>query len=255
MPGWIERKFNEYKERRKHEVVFYTYPKFIFCWPLIFIGYFLWFFDQYEIIHPEILAWIWGITLIIVMITIGFDLNRNLTIFWVVLIAAFWFLIVWLRDAKSVRLFSHIYHFFAGLDPKYSGSMGLGLSIVLTILLLIMWFWTRLNSKWRITHNEFEHYQFGKMDDSLARGAKRVRSSYPDFFELLLCLAGDLVIFDSVGRRELRRIPHVPLLPLVRKRINRILEKTAITAGEMDDEVEAAAEGLDESEDDIDRSV
>ena len=78
---------------------------------------------------------------------------------------------------------------------------------------------------------------------------------YPDFFELLLCLAGDLVIFDSVGRRELRRIQHVPFLPFVRKRINRILEKTAITAGEMDDEAEAAAEGLDEQEDDIDRSV
>ena len=93
------------------------------------------------------------------------------------------------------------------------------------------------------------------MDDSLARGAKRVRTSYPDFFELLLCLAGDLIIFDSVGRRELRRIPHVPFLPFVRKRINRILEKTAITAGEMDDEAEAAADDIDDREDDTDRSV
>ena len=49
-------------------------------------------------------------------------------------------------------------------------------------------------------------------------------------------LAGDLVIFDSTGRRELCRINHVPLLPLVRKRINRILETTAITAGEIEDE-------------------
>jgi len=254
MPGWIERKYHEYKERRKHEIVFYTYPKFIFCWPIIFMGYLLWFIDKLGA-NLEILAWFWGVTLIIVIITIGFDLNRNLTIFWVVLIAAIWFLIKWLGDVKDVKLFSHIYHFFAGLDPKYSGSMGLGLSIVLTILLLIMWFWTRLNSKWRITHNEFEHYQFGKMDDSLARGAKRVRSSYPDFFELLLCLAGDLVIFDSVGRRELRRIPHVPFLPFVRKRINCILEKTAITAGEMDDEVEAAADDIDDREYDTDRSV
>ena len=218
MPGWIERKFSEYKERRKHEVVFYTYPKFIFCWPIIFLGYFLWLFDGLGA-NSEILAWIWGITLIVVMITIGFDLNRNLAIFWVVLISAFWFLIIWLRDAKSVRLFSHIYNFFAGLDPVYSRSMGLGLSIVLSLLLLIMLLWTRLNSKWRITHNEFEHYQFGKMDDSLARGAKRVRASYPDFFELLICWAGDLVIFDSIGRRELRRIPHVLCLPLVRRRI------------------------------------
>jgi hypothetical protein len=64
-------------------------------------------------------------------------------------------------------------------------------------------------------------------------------------------MAGDLVIFDSTGRRELRRIPHVPFLPLVRKKINRILEATAITPGEIDDEAEDA-EG---SDDDRDRGI
>ena len=145
-------------------------------------------------------------------------------------------MILWLRDVKSVKIFSQIYTFFADLDPQYSKSLGLLVSIVLAVLYIVMWIWTRLNSKWRITHNEFEHYEFGRMDDSLARGAKRVRTSYPDLFEFLLCMAGDLIIFDSVGQRELRRIPHVPLLPLVRRKINRILEKTAITAGEIEDE-------------------
>ena len=231
-----DRKTGGKSRRNRHEVIFYTYPKFLFCWPLIVVGFVLWAFDHWQVADTETLAWAWGITLLVVLVTLGFDLNRNYTMFWVVLIGGIWILIAWLRDVKSVRIFSDIYDFFADLNPSYSRSIGAIISIVLFVLYLIMWVWTRLNSKWRITHNEFEHYQFGRMDDSLARGAKRVRSSYPDFFEFLLCLAGDLVIFDSTGRRELRRINHVPMLPLVRKRINRILEATAVTAGEIDDE-------------------
>ena len=230
----------------KHEVTFHTYPKFLFCWPLMVMGFVLGVIDYYwDGADTETLAWIWAITLLIVLVTVGFDLNRNFTVFWLVLIGGIWILVVWLRDVKQVRIFSDIYHFFVDLDPSYSRSMGLIVSIVLSILYFIMWVWTRLNSKWRITHNEFEHFQFGRMDDSLARGAKRVRSSYPDFFEFLLCLAGDLIIFDSTGRRELRRICHVPLLPLVRKRIDRILETTAVTAGEIEDE---AADSDDEGD-------
>ena len=237
----------------RHEVIFYTYPKFLFCWPLIVVGFLLWGFDRQEWISSETLAWIWGITLIVVLITVGFDLNRNYTIFWIVLIGGVWFFIYWLRDVKSVRLFSNIYQFFADLDPTYSRNLGIIISIVLAFFYLIMWIVSRFNSKWRITHNEFEHYQFGRMDDSLARGAKRVRTSYPDFFELILCLAGDLVIFDSMGRRELRRIPHVPFLPLVRKKINSILETTAITAAEIDDEADDT--GVDGSDDEGDRGI
>lgn len=228
----------------KHEVVFYTYPKFIFSWPLMVMGYLLWILDRSGV-NSEVLAWVWGVTLVVVLVTVGFDLSRNFTIFWLVLIAGCGFMIVWMRDVKSVTLFSRIYDFFAGLDPAYSRSLGLMVSIVLTVLYAIMWLWTRVNSKWRITHNEFEHYQFGRMDDSLARGAKRVSSSYPDFFELALCLAGDLVIYDSIGQRELRRIPHVPMLPLVRRRIDLILERTAITTAQMEDETEAAADDDD----------
>jgi len=220
----------------KHEVIFYTYPKFLFCWPLIVAGFILWGFDYKGLASPETLAWIWAITLLVVLVTLGFDLNRNFTVFWLVLIGGLWILIIWLRDVKSVTIFSRIYQFLVNLDPSYSRNLGIIVSIVLMVLYMIMWIWTRLNSKWRITHNEFEHYQFGRMDDSLARGAKRVRTSYPDFFELFLCLAGDLIIFDSTGRQELRKIPHVPLLPLVRRKINRILETTQVTAGEIEDE-------------------
>lgn len=235
----------------RHEVVFYTYPKFLFCWPIIVMGYVLWLLERLQWVEPELSAWIWLITLLLVLMTVGFDLNRNFAIFWLAILALVWMSVAWFGAKKDVDIFSHIYHFFANLDPGYSVRLGLMVSIPLSVLYVVMWLWTRVNYKWRITHNEFEHYQFGRMDDSLARGAKRVRTSYPDFFEFIVCLAGDLVIYDSTGRRALRRIQHVPWLPFVRRRINLILESTAITTSELDDETGEQAE-LDIEESDAD---
>jgi len=238
------------KNKQLHQVSFYTYPKFIFTWPLILLGLILWPIAFRA--DLEILAWIWIITLVLIMITVGFDLNRNVVVFWGVIIVAFWFLLLWLH-AKEIDIFTKIYRYFADLDPSYSKNLGLIVSILLGILFLVMWLVTRLSCHWRVTHNEFEHYQFGRQDDSLARGAKRIRVSYPDIFELLLCLAGELIIYDSTGRRELRRIPHVPLLPYVKKKINRLMESTAVTAAELEDETES--ETAVDVEDDSDRSL
>lgn len=242
------------KEEHIHEVVFYTYPKYLFCWPLIVMGFLLWPIDAFSLLGkaytPEILAWVYGLTIMLVIVTMGVDLNRNYTVFWLVVIIAFWLLIVVL-NMKEIPLFTKIYGFFANLDPVYSRSMGIIISIPLTVGFAIMWGWTRINCRWRITHNEFEHYQFGRLDDSIARGAKRIRSSYPDFFELLLCLAGDLIIFDASGRKELKRIQHVPLLPFVKKRINVLLESTSVTSnGAIEDEYEASESMEDDYSDD-----
>ena len=247
-----EKKKTEKKKAPKprHEITFYTYPKFLFVWPLIAVGFLLWPFAHYEWLSLEALAWVYGVTLVLVIVTMGLDLSRNYAVFWLVVVVALWMMILWL-GGKGVTLFANIYRFFADLDPEYSANLGLIVSIPLLVFYGIMWLWTRINCKWRITHNEFEHYQFGRMDDSLARGAKRIRSSYPDFFELIVCLAGDLVIYDATGRRIIRRIRHVPLLPIVKKRINLILEATAVTTSDLvEDEFEAteaaeAAEGAE----------
>jgi hypothetical protein len=225
-----------------HEVTFYTYPNLVFTWPIIVMGFLLWPIDKLGWVYPEVLAWFWGITILLVLITMGVDLNRNYAIFWLAVVLGSWTLVLWLRDAKHITIFGYIYRFFADLDPTYSRNLGLIVSIPLTILWGIMWVWTRLNSKWRITHNELEHYQFGRMDDSLARGAKRIRTTYPDLFELLICLAGDLEIYDATGKKLLRRIEHVPLLPIVKKKINILLESTAVTQEEVVDEEATAAE-------------
>ncbi len=186
----------------------------------------------------EVLGWIYIWVLLIVTLTLGVDIGRNEAGFWVVLIAAIWVLGLWLQDVKGFTLFGDIYRWFAGLDVQYNRSLGLAISIMLAVPYLVMIFWARVNDKWRITHNEFEHYAFGKSDDSLGRGAKTIRTSYPDVLELLLGLAGTLIVYNATGTRELRRIPHVIFLPLVRKRLDRILEKTAVTTAQMEEEEE-----------------
>lgn len=186
----------------------------------------------------EVLGWIYIWVLLVVTLTLGVDIGRNEAGFWVVLIAAIWVLGLWLQDVKGFTLFGDIYRWFAGLDVQYNRGFGLAVSVMLAVPYLVMIFWARVNDKWRITHNEFEHYAFGKSDDSLGRGAKTIRTSYPDVLELLLACAGTLIVYNATGTRELRRIPHVVFLPLVRKRLDHILEKTAVTTAQMEEEEE-----------------
>lgn len=255
-----------------HEVAFVSYPKLLFIWPLILAGIVFWPFtaplrpdvagaqqpvaaaaedtgaaDDAEgasaPARPEApvsakLAWFGWIYIwiaVLVVLTLGVDIDRNHAAFWIVVVAAIWILGLWLQD-RQYTFFGDIYRWFANMHVQYNRSLGLALGVILLVPYVVMLIWARINDKWRITHNEFEHYSFGKMDDSLGRGAKTIRTSFPDVFELLLGLAGTLVVYNATGTKELRRIPHVMFLPQIRKRLNKILEKTAITAAQMEEE-------------------
>jgi hypothetical protein len=228
-----------------HEVVFYTYPKLIFTWPLIAIGILFYPIAAYGGEQQEAvsmaLGWIWTVTLITVLLTMGVDVNRNVAAFWILLIVAVWLGAVYLRDVQGMDFVQAVGNFLHNISPRYERNLGLAVSILLAIPYSIMYVWVRINHKWRVTHNEFEHYSFGRVDRSLARGAKTVRASYPDLFELLLCMAGELVVMDANGQRVLERIEHVPLLPWVNRRLRKILEVTAVTPA-VAEEAEAASQ-------------
>jgi hypothetical protein len=57
-------------------------------------------------------------------------------------------------------------------------------------------------------------------------------------FELLLGLAGTMVVYNASGTKELRRIPHVMFLPFIRARLGKILESTSITMANVEEEEE-----------------
>ena len=247
-----------------HAVTFCEYPKLIYIWPLILMGPLFWYFasptsaivdssnplytqfvgepEPGAVQEPvtvqltnenEFLGWVYIVALFLVLMTIGVDVERNYAVFWAVVLALIW-LACWLLAEKNIPVFSHVYHFFTDLDVRYDRALGLVVSIFLFVPYAVMLGWAQLNSRWRITHNEFEHLSWGRADDSLARGAKRVRITYPDLFEFLLLGAGTIIVYSATGRTELRRIYNVPLLFLRRGRITQVLETTRVTtdAGE-----------------------
>jgi hypothetical protein len=240
----------------EHSVVFHSYPKIIFTWPLILLGVLFFFITPGEPSagYLEVLGWIHLLVAAITILTVGVDIERNYAVFWLVAFGLFFFLGRWLQDAQGFTLFGELYNWFADLDVRYDRSFGLVLSIMLGLPYAVSLLWARVQHKWRITHNEFEHYSWGRADDSLARGAKRVRSTYPDLLELLLCGAGTLIVYSATGRSELRRIHNVPLLPLLRRRIDRLLEQTAVTETHVDaladEEAEAERDERDSVADD-----
>ncbi|MEO0515410.1 MAG: hypothetical protein AAF086_08985 [Planctomycetota bacterium] len=235
------------------QVVFHTYPKLLFVWPVIAAGFLLWPTVTWWNMNPEVIGWVYLLTITLVMLTIGIDLERDHAVFWFVVFLALFFLGKWL-DATLDRFtgIGDLYRILANQDVKYDASFGLCLSLLLLPPYLTMLIYARLQHRWRITHNEFEHYSFGRADDSLARGAKRVRSTFPDLLELLLCGAGTLVVYSATGRTELRRIPHVPMIFMVRRRINKLLETTSVTTQHQDRQNELYEEEADTEQDEED---
>jgi len=227
--------------REPHEVVFYSYPKLLFTWPVIVLGVLFYPLASWELVSPVVLGWIYVITFVTVVLTMGIDVNREAAVFWIITIVAIAFGSGWLQ-AKGYDFARPVTVALSYLEPQYSPGAGLAVSVFLAVPYAVMLFWARINDKWRFTHNEFEHYSFGKVDKSFARGAKTVRTAYPDLFEFLLCLAGEVIIADSRGERVLARIPHVPLLPVVRKRIQRLLEVKAVTMQDVEAEEEEEGE-------------
>lgn len=223
-------------EPHAHSVVFYAYPKLVFAWPVILLGLLFWLLTL--TIDPkgdhngylEFYGWFYLLTSVMVILTISVDVERNYAFVWAILFLVFLFGGMWLSSVSGFTLFGNLYNFFANMDLQYDRGFGLATSIFLGVPYLVMLVWVRINHKWRITHNEFEHFSWGRSDDSLARGAKRFRSTYPDLLEFILGLgAGTLIVYSATGRTELRRIHNVPMLPLLRKRIDKILEYTAVT--------------------------
>src|SRR3954470_25069831 len=71
--------------RWPREIVFHAYPRLIFAWPIILLGFLLYPLDARGLVSPDILAWLWGTTLFVVILTLGVHVNRNLSLFWAVL--------------------------------------------------------------------------------------------------------------------------------------------------------------------------
>ncbi|KAB2642341.1 MAG: hypothetical protein DVB26_02935 [Verrucomicrobia bacterium] len=218
------------------QIVFYSYPKFLYTWPVIVLALLLPLLGDW--LNPQLEGWIFVITLLTVLMAMGFDLSRNLTITWGVTILASVFCLLWLKDTQNVMIFSQFGHHLSSKAPLISHDWLDLFGLFGGILYLIMWLDAHINQRWRISHNEIEHFAMLSKDDSLGRGAKRIITSYPDFLELLLCGAGTIQIYSAQGGVELRSIPNVPWLFFRSARISQILESTEVSAASGEDDVD-----------------
>ena len=230
----LAKRVPEKRRRKASQIVFFSYPKFLYTWPLILMA--VVFPLLGDLVSPSMEGWIFVITLLTVLMAIGFDLSRNLAISWVLTIVAIAFCIMWLKDVKNVIFFSEIGRHLASKNPVISRDWQYLFALFGGVLYLIMFVNARINQRWRISHNEIEHFAMLSKDDSLGRGAKRVITSYPDFLELLLCGAGTIQIYSAQGGMLLRNITNVPWLIFRSSKISRILESTEVTATSGDEE-------------------
>src|SRR3954468_14117107 len=97
--------------RWPREIVFHAYPRLIFAWPIILLGFLLYPLDAWGWVGPDILAWLWGSTLFVVILALGVHVNRNLSLFWALFGSAAWLLGIYLRDARGLTLLSALSRF------------------------------------------------------------------------------------------------------------------------------------------------
>lgn len=232
---------------RKNSVIVHAYSPFIFTWPLIVLGFLFW---PLVGSHPEVgrhlmsagtAGWIYIVTAVIVLLTMGIDINRNVTIFWIVLVFALFFGLT-LAEQHGFHLLSRVGIALGSLKPAYNVHFGVAMSVLLSIFYAIVVGTAWLNDRWRFIAGEIEHYSFGRSDDSMGRGAKVISTSYPDVLELMLLMAGTITIYNAQKTIVLARISRVPLLPLRVKLINRLLESVQVTPSQAAEEESAHAE-------------
>lgn len=205
-------------------IIIYSYPQFVFAWPMIVFGFLLAGLQGMGILGEGTVAWTYIIIVSLVTLTMGVDLSRNVSIFCLVLLLGMWLGILWLQDAKNVTFFASLSAFISSLKPSISTHALILLSGILLIIYLIMMLSAYINDRWRITSNEIEHRSLGHRDDAVGRGAKRVLARYPDLLELLICLSGTIEVYSATGNKQLLSITNVPFLPIRMKKISRILE-------------------------------
>jgi hypothetical protein len=215
-------------KKEPNVAVIHSYPHFIYAWPVIVFGFLLAALQSVGWVSEGAAAWTYIVVVCLVMLTMGVDLGRNTSIFCLVLFAAGWLGILWLQAARNVMLFARLGEAIARLQPRISPQAMSVVGVILGIIYAVMIIMAIVNDRWRITHNEIEHHSFGFKDDATGRGAKRVRASYPDILELVICLSGTIDVFSATGTQKLVTINNVPFLPLRMKKISRILEVSAV---------------------------
>jgi hypothetical protein len=215
---------HKHARRAPSEMRFGSYPIFAMFWPLVAGGEICAWLVNWKPEWAENVTWVFLTILLTCLVTAGFDVRRNLAIGWLLFIALCWVGGLYLRDQQHIPVLGEIRHFLAGLDATVSTGFLHAVALLVGIGLFGVFLNVFMNHRWRVTHNELHLVRRGDMEDAITRGAKRITVEYPDIFELLLLGSGHVVVRDSKGKEEIRRIPRVPLLIFRERQLDAISE-------------------------------
>jgi hypothetical protein len=218
-----------HEKHRPAEMHFGSYPLFVMFWPLVLGGEICAWLIHWRPLWSENVTWVYITILLTCCVTTGFDVRRNLAIGWILFVALCWVAGLYLRDAQHIPVLSDIKQFLANFDATVSPGFLHAVSLLFLIGLIGVLINVFLNHRWRVTHNELHLFRHGEGEDAITRGAKRISVEFPDVFELLILGAGHVVVRDSKGKEEIRRIPRVPMLLFREKELDAIAEVWAVT--------------------------
>lgn len=235
-------------DRGNPKVFFTSFSPLLYLWPIMVIGWLGIFVNHYvetEVLGSawiELLGWAWITVVLLVLITVATDLDRNRALVVAGLILICWMLGFILESQQNWPVLSDIYNFFARQDVKFEPGTANVISIVIFIILIgvviVAWF----DGRYEITTREITHKRAFRTSDSLPRAAKRIKRDWRDIAEVFLGLgAGDVIVLDS-QKNIVMRIPNVPFLWFFRHDVDHILEVLATT------EVEDIAAAMEEDD-------
>lgn len=214
-------------ERGNPKVFFTSFSPLMYLWPIMVMGWLGLLVDSF--IQPEVLGWAWITVVLIVMITVAADLDRNRALVVAGLVLICWMGGFILQKNQGWPILSDIYNFFANQDVTFEPGTANVFSIVVFVILVgvvvVAWF----DGRYEITTREITHKRAFRTSDSLPRAAKRIKRDWRDIAEVFLGLgAGDVIVLDS-QKNIVMRIPNVPFLWFFRHDVDHILEVLATT--------------------------
>ncbi len=240
------------RHQDENSIVFHSYPKFVFCWPILFLGLvgYLWSLVGTP---PSALSWVYVLAMTVVLLAISFDMGRNWVAIWSLVVMVFVFCALWLGSVYGVPVFRTIGHWLGTREMDYPVGLTSTISLILAPIFLGMVISVRLNQKWRMTHNEIERFVFWSSSDSFGRGSKQFTFTFPDVLERLLLFSGTITVKTNNGK-FLKAIPDVPGLTLKMRKFDRILAAVAMSPhlDEEDDGDHGDADGHDSEDENND---
>ena len=235
-----------------------TWPKLVFTWPVVLMGIVFGLLhlvggvteNTYWILPTSSAAqhWWWFIGLVVVLLTICVDVNRNQAIFWAILIGLAFALNSLFPFESGDTAWAKLMSQLTKKPVEYPVVAGWFVSAILGFAYIFMLIKVLSSDRWTFSRNRFEREALGMSEDSFARGAKRVVVSYPDVLELCLGLCGTIKILHPTSNKVLKELPHVFFAPIKGKKIRELLAMTAVTSADEegetfeDGEVEAGSD-------------